>query len=145
MKDLSKDTEMGVPVKGSVGELSNALYARHGFVLPMTDLLVEDLYGQAEPYITRAKYLGVSHVDGVACHHVAASSGSVDWEAWIQSEGDPAPRRILLRYREQAGAPRYGLTIRKMQPLNDHRRDVREAGGVRAPFISIPFRLSFRP
>jgi hypothetical protein len=85
---------------------------------------VENLYDEVEPYLTRARYLGASTLGGESYHHISASSGAVDWELWVHAEGDAAPRRLLLRYREIPGAPRYGLDIHQIRKLEGATEDL---------------------
>ena len=52
-------------------------------------------------------YIGVNDVNGLACDHLAFSSRDIDLQLWLDRSGKPVPRKIVINYRTEPGAPEY--------------------------------------
>jgi hypothetical protein len=108
--------EMEVPAEGSLDSLPRQLFASHRMVLPAGDLLHGNVHQLVTEDCSHARYVGLHYMQGKPCHHVVGTSAGVDWQLWIDSEGPPAPRRLLIRYRNQPGVPRYVASITELKP-----------------------------
>ena len=51
--------------------------------------------------------VGARPVNGTACHHLAFSQEAIDWQIWIEDGPMPLPRRLVLTYKDEPGAPQY--------------------------------------
>ena len=56
---------------------------------------------------TSGEYLGVHQVSGVRCHHLVFSNPSIDWQIWIEADGQPVPRKFVISYKRTAGHPQF--------------------------------------
>lgn len=57
--------------------------------------------------VRQAQYLGTQDIDGTSCHHLRFTQDQFDWELWVQVEGQPLPRRMVMDMAKafaQAGA-----------------------------------------
>ena len=59
------------------------------------------------------EYLGIHLAAGVPCHHLAFSQEAIDWQIWIDAGPQPLPRKIVISYAGEPGAPQYTATIRR--------------------------------
>ena len=71
----------------------------YGVVLPLADLLYADPYAVLMAGVTYGRYLGIHQAAGVACHHLAFSQDTIEWQIWIDAG-------------EQAAAPQAGDQLR---------------------------------
>ncbi len=46
--------------------------------------------------VQQTQYLGKQDIDGIACHHLHFTQEQFDWELWVQAEGRPLPRRMVM-------------------------------------------------
>ena len=56
---------------------------------------------------------GLHQAAGVPCHHLAFSQEDIDWQIWIDAGPQPLPRKIVITYAEEPGAPQYTATIKR--------------------------------
>jgi len=110
--------EVEIPAEGTLDTLAPQLYASHRMVLPAGDLLHENFHELVTKDCSHAQYMGLHYIQGRPCHHVIGTTAGADWQLWIDSEGPPVPKRLLVRYRSNSGVPRYAVNITKFEPLN---------------------------
>lgn len=101
------------PFAGSVDKMLDFLAIDHGFNVAMVDLLVSNPYESAMRFARTGQYLGLTTVLGRKCHHLAYTTPALDWQIWIDSEGPPVPRKLVITYREEEFAPQ--LYLENMQ------------------------------
>lgn len=58
-------------------------------------LIADDPYRAVMASVTRAAYLGIENIGGVACHRVKVFRGSEDWELWVGVGEKPLLRRFV--------------------------------------------------
>jgi len=83
--------------------------ARERFLMdpPGSDLLYTYPYkGLMEP-VTEGKELKEDRVNGKSCKHLAFKSKDVDWEIWVQKDGDPLPLKYKIISKNDPGAPEF--------------------------------------
>jgi hypothetical protein len=79
-----------------------------GIELPLMDLIFKDVFTRLAGSTDSVLYLtGKSRVDGVNCHQLAIRSEEADVQLWVQQDGPPLPRRIMITSKWQGGAPRF--------------------------------------
>jgi hypothetical protein len=89
------------------------LQDEYGVVLPLVDLLYSDPYAVLMEGVTYGRYLGIHQAAGVACHHLAFSQATIEWQLWIDAGDKPLPRKLVISYVEEPGEPQYSATIRR--------------------------------
>lgn len=87
------------------------LVEAYGMVIPLADVLVSDPYESAMRNTQVGYYVGLHEVNGAPCHHLAYRTGSVDWQIWINAEGDPLPRKLVIAFVTLAGHPQWSATF----------------------------------
>jgi hypothetical protein len=73
----------------------------------MDDFISDDPYKVLTRDVESGIYAGLHEVDGVPCHHLAFRQSDIDWQIWIDDGLLPLPRKLLIVYKNEAGAPRY--------------------------------------
>ncbi|MCK6478970.1 MAG: DUF2092 domain-containing protein, partial [Planctomycetes bacterium] len=96
-----------IPAPGTIDGMLDMLHADYGIVVPLADLFVGDPYDAYTSVADRALHLGVHDVRGVPCHQVSLSTDWLAWQIWVPVEGPALPRRVEIRYLDEAGSPRY--------------------------------------
>jgi len=92
---------------GGLSAMLQRMEAEHGVSPPLADLLTDDPSERLLQGVRSAFVVGPGDVGGETCQHLAFSSEGLDWQIWIASEGRPVPRKLVLTYRHQPGAPQY--------------------------------------
>ncbi len=85
----------------------------YGVVLPLADLLYADPYAVLMAGVTYGRYLGIHQAAGVACHHLAFSQDTIEWQIWIDAGDKPLPRKLVISYVQEPGEPQYTAVIRR--------------------------------
>jgi hypothetical protein len=96
-----------IPAPGSLDEALDLASERFGIAMPLEDLIVSDPYQSAIRKIISGTDIGPVTVLGVPCEHLAFSQGMVDWQIWIEAGAKPVPRKIVITYKDEDGAPQY--------------------------------------
>jgi hypothetical protein len=98
-----------VPAPGTNREVLDAIYNKFGISLPLEDLFRwGDGSNAARLQALRSAYkVGTATIDGVATDHFAFREDDVDWEVWIQSNGDPLPRKLVIVDRTDPARPTF--------------------------------------
>ena len=96
---------LNVPEK--VDEAMEAAIKEAGFSIPLIDLVIADPDVPRLNNVTAGEYIGLHAVDGVACHHLAFAGTRVDWQIWIEDGPKLVPRKVVITYKLQTGAPQY--------------------------------------
>jgi hypothetical protein len=83
--------------------------------VPLGDLLASDPYQVLTGRVNSGVYLGRHRVGSRKCHHLAFTQEHVDWQIWIDAEGSPLPRKVLITYKKQPSHPQYTVVISKFE------------------------------
>jgi hypothetical protein len=105
-----------IPIAGTLDTLLTTLRDQEKLTLPMADLFASNLYDRLTGEMTTARYMGLHQMDGEICHYVACENGQIQWQMWIAKEGNPVPKRVLIRYLNLPGAPRFAAIIKELKP-----------------------------
>lgn len=96
----------------TIRETLDVLYDKFGISLPL-----EDLFRWSDPTLHRADTLksgfrvGPATIDGVATDQYAFREGDIDWQVWIQHEGQPLPRKLVIIDRTDPSYPAYTAVL----------------------------------
>lgn len=96
-----------IPAPGTLDEALDAACDRFGITVPLEDIIVSDPYQSVMGKITSGVLIGPVTVLGVPCEHLAFSLSNVDWQIWIEDGARPVPRKIVITYKDEEGAPQY--------------------------------------
>jgi hypothetical protein len=102
-----------IEAPGTIDATFDMLQDEYGVVLPLADLLYSDPYAVLMPGVTYGRYLGIHQAAGVACHHLAFSQETIEWQIWIDGGEKPLPRKLVISYVQEPGEPQYSATIRR--------------------------------
>ena len=82
-------------------------------VLPLKDVLFSDPYAVLSEGITYGRYLGIHQAAGAACHHLAFSQETIEWQIWIDAGDQPVPRKVVITYVDEPSEPQYTAVFRR--------------------------------
>jgi hypothetical protein len=106
-KNLYAATENDAGIDGAVDEV----FEVSGFSVPIADLVYADPYAVLVESVEAGFVVGRHAVDGIPCHHLAFSQQALDWQIWIEDGPRPVPRKLLITYKNDPGAPQYVARI----------------------------------
>lgn len=86
-----------------------------GLVAPGIDLLFADPYAVLSEGVVDSQYIGISYINGIACHHLAFREDNVDWQLWVQTGDTPFPMKYIITSKWQTGSPQYEIRLRNWQ------------------------------
>jgi len=78
-----------------------------GFAPPMISLVKTNPLEIINEMATSGFYVGLNHVRGVRCHHLAYTTEFVDVQLWIDNGLTPLIRKIVITYKEEPGSPQF--------------------------------------
>jgi hypothetical protein len=96
-----------IPAPATLDEALDVACERFGITMPLEDLIVSDPYQNAIHKAISGTDIGPVTVLGVPCEHLAFSQGMVDWQIWLEAGAKPVPRKIVITYKDEDGAPQY--------------------------------------
>jgi len=79
----------------------------YDIVLPLADFIRADVYESLVGGAEIGLYIGLTNVGGIACHQVALANDFMEWQLWIDAEGDPLPMKIVITYTDEPGEPQF--------------------------------------
>jgi hypothetical protein len=85
----------------------------YGIEQPLADFLYADPYAVLIEGVTYGRYLGLHQAAGVACHHLAFSQDTIEWQIWIDAGEKPLPRKLVISYVQEPGELQYSAVIRR--------------------------------
>ena len=94
-----------VEFTGTLGELVDALQAKYGVELPLSDLFVWGTPAAPLDKIESAMNAGQDFVGDDLCDHYAFRQGKIDWQIWIAAGGKPLPRKLVITNRADEARP----------------------------------------
>ena len=102
-----------VPAPGTNREVLDAIYNKFGISLPLEDLFRWDEGERAARLqaLKSAYKVGTATIDGVGTDHFAFREEDVDWEVWIQRDGDPLPRKLVIVDRTDQSRPTFSTRL----------------------------------
>ena len=100
------------PAPATIIQTLDRLYDRFGIALPL-----EDLFRWNDPNLHRSESLvsgykvGAATIDGVLTDQYAFREGDIDWQIWIQHDGQPLPRKLVIVDRTDPANPAYSARL----------------------------------
>ncbi len=104
---LATDLYAVTEVPAEIGAAIDLVFDEYGFSVPIADFVYPDPYAVLIESVESGLYVGRHEVDGTPCHHLAFSQESIDWQIWIEDGPRPAPRKLLITYKDTPGSPQY--------------------------------------
>jgi len=105
--DAERNLYAVTDVPPETGAALDVIFERYGFSVPLSDLLYPDPYEVLTANVRSEFLVGQHEIDGTPCHHLAFSQDAIDWQIWIEAGKRPVPRKLVITYKDQPGAPQY--------------------------------------
>jgi hypothetical protein len=99
------------PAPASIDALLDEMEAQLEVVVPLGEMLSEDVYQALKLQIPQARYLGLHQVRGIECHHMIFTQKDLDWQLWVEANGTPVPRKLVIVYKQEPGIPQYAAVL----------------------------------
>jgi hypothetical protein len=77
------------------------------------DLLYSNAYEGLLYEVESGAYYGETWVGGVRAHHLAYRAAEIDWQLWVQAEGNPLPLKYVITNKWMTGAPQFTVQMRE--------------------------------
>lgn len=90
-----------------IDEAVDRVFEISGFSVPIADLVYADPYAVLIESVETGFVVGRHAVDSTPCHHLAFSQQALDWQIWIEDGPQPVPRKLVITYKNEPGAPQY--------------------------------------
>ena len=100
-----------VDAPSSIDETFDYLVEEYGFSIPLADLFFSDPYTVLSENLTSGRYLGLSTIDQIKCHHLAFRQANIDWQLWIADGKEPLPKKIVITYKREFGVPQFAAVF----------------------------------
>ena len=81
--------------------------ADYDIVLPLADFIRTDVHESLFSPAELGLYIGLTNVGGIVCHQVALANDFMEWQLWIDAEGDPLPVKFVITYTDEPGEPQF--------------------------------------
>jgi hypothetical protein len=98
---------------GDIDGVLDEVDDKYGVVIPLSDFLYADPHAVLTEGVLYGEYLGLHTAGGVLCHHLSFSQEDIDWQLWIDAGDRPLPRKLVITYLDEPGAPQYTALIRR--------------------------------
>lgn len=112
--DKSKNHYVTLEAPTTIDATLDAVSDDYGIVIPVSDLLYSDVYATLTEGVLYGEYQGLHQAAGTLCHHLAFSQEAIDWQIWIDAGDQPLPRKLVITYVDEPGAPQYTAVIRRI-------------------------------
>jgi hypothetical protein len=99
------------PAPGTIEGLVPTMRDKLGFTPALAPLLVADVVPAMLGRLRSGYTVGRAMTRGVPTTHLAFREEHLDLQVWISEEGAPKIERIVLTYREEAGAPQFSAAF----------------------------------
>lgn len=109
--DKQANTYGAIGVPGVIDDMLDDLVERFDMVMPLADLIVRDPYTSATRHLWTGDYVGLHRVQEARCHHLAFRQPGIDWQLWVQADGPPLPRKLVITFKDLAAQPQYIVLI----------------------------------
>lgn len=95
------------PAASSLDATIDQFAADYGASMPLDDFFRSDPYRVLMAGAKAHRYVGLSEVDGVPCHHLIVGQEDVNWQIWIESGDRMLPRQLVITYKNLPMAPEF--------------------------------------
>jgi hypothetical protein len=111
--DRKSNTYASATVPDHTEKMLDHVIEKYHITVPLADLLFPNLYETLTENLESGLYVGIEDVEGHPCHHLTFTQAHIDWQVWIDAGAEPLPRKIVMTYKEEEGAPQYAATLDK--------------------------------
>jgi len=140
--DLAMNVYSVTEVPAGLDAAIDHLFEKYGFTVPITDFVYTNPYDALTGFVDSGFWVGLSSVDGTSCHHLAFSQETIDWQIWIEDGPRPVPRKLVITYKDEPGAPQYTARLSRwdLQPrLSNHYFEFHPpSGSDEIEFLAVP-------
>ena len=139
--DREFNTYIQVPAPNSIDAVLDQIEEQLEVVIPLGEVLSEDVYQALTPQIRQAQYLGLHQVRGIECHHIIFTQDDLDWQLWVEASSTPVPRKLIIVYKREPGIPQYSAVISEWDftvATPDELFEFRAPEGARELDMSVP-------
>lgn len=100
------------PVQGDIPSMLDYAHEKLDMTLPVADFLFPRPYDVLTTDLASGFYVGMRQVEGQPCHHLFfVTNSGLEWQIWVDAGKRRVPRKLLLRYANEPGAPQYGASF----------------------------------
>ena len=92
---------------GNTEDMLDFIMENHSINMPLADFVFKDLYSILTENVISGFYVSEVEVNGIKTHHLAFHQDNVDWQIWVDAEGDPVPRKFVITYRDLESVPQF--------------------------------------
>jgi len=100
-----------IAAPGSIDAMFKQVAEEKNLSIPAEGLDFNDECGRAFRDIQRGKFVGINDVGGVDCYHLAFIQGEADWQLWVDHNGRPLPRKIVITYKKLLSQPQWSAVF----------------------------------
>ena len=78
-----------------------------GIRLPLAAILLSRLPEELKDRVQAVDYVELTNLYEKPSHHIAARTGTVDFEVWVADGAQPLPLRVVISYKNEPGQPQF--------------------------------------
>lgn len=113
--DRDKNIYAQIQDPGTIDQALEMLQEKYGMSMPGADLLSADVYKTLTEGCSAINYIGIGLVGEEKCHHLAFTRENIDWQLWVSLGENPAPRKMVITYKQVPGEPQYTQQLLKVE------------------------------
>ncbi len=140
--DLAMNVYSVTEVPAGLDAAVDYVFETYGFSVPIADFVYADPYRALTGFVDSGFWVGLHSVDGTPCHHLAFSQETIDWQIWIEYGPRPVPRKLVITYKDEPGAPQYTARLSRwdlQSRLSNHYFEFHPPiGAAEIEFMAIP-------
>lgn len=105
--DQVQDVYATVAAPPAIAQAVDQLERDYDLFMPLSELIIGDVYEKVLARARRGRYLGIHDVDGTACHHLAFVGENVDFQLWVEPGKTAVPRKLVVTFKLEPGSPQF--------------------------------------
>jgi len=99
---------VSLPVPPTIQGMMHVVIGHFGVDFPLADFLTEAPDKAFLTGVTAGRQVNLVTIDGVPCRHLVFSQPpGIELELWLENNDKALPRRLIVTYRSQPGAPNF--------------------------------------
>ena len=107
MFDQTANAYATVKVPGRIEAMLDEVAAKYGLTMPLADLLFPEPYKVLTANVLTGQYIDLYEVGKDKWYHLLFTQDNVTWQVWIDAEGKPLPRKVVIDYKHMPGRPQF--------------------------------------
>jgi hypothetical protein len=115
--DRDRNAYVTIQARATIDATIDMVYDSYDISTPLADVLSGNIYDVLMKGVVTCRYIGEGLVGEKLCHHIAATEKEIDWQAWIDKGDKPRLRKLVITYKQLAGAPRYSAVLVEEEEL----------------------------